>query len=178
MVLPIYLYGDPILRKKGICIKEQTKELDELIDSMYITLEHSEGVGLASHQIGKPYKLFIVQYQLSNTGGEQLNEVFINPEIIEYSNETEYLLEGCLSIPNIQEEVKRPSKIKIKYLDRNFIKKEKEFDGYLSRVIQHEYDHVNGVFFIDRLPSIKKKLLNNKLHIIQKRKVSIHYKYK
>ena len=177
MILPIYLYGNPILRKKGLHIKEKTKELESFINEMYSTLEHTEGVGLAAHQVGKPYKLFIVNYT-STTGGVNLREIFINPEILDISNETEYLEEGCLSLPGILEEVKRPIKIKIKYLDGDFNEKEEEFSGFLSRVIQHEFDHINGKFFIDRLAPITKKLINKKLQLISNRKITIPYKYK
>lgn len=178
MILPIHLYGNPILRKKGLHIKEKTKELESFIDEMYFTLEHTEGVGLAAHQVGKPYKLFIVDYTSSTTDKGGLKEVFINPEIIESSKETEYFEEGCLSLPGILEEVKRPIKIKVKYLNRDLVEKEEEFSGFLSRIIQHEFDHTNGVFFIDRLAPITKKLISKKLQLIFKRKVTIPYKYK
>jgi len=178
MILPIHLYGDPILRKKGIFIKERTKEVEELIENMYTTLEKAEGVGLAAHQVGRPYKLFIVDYLTSAIESGGLQEVFINPVITEHSKETEYFEEGCLSLPGILEEVKRPIKIKVKYLDANFTEQEKEFTGFLARVIQHEYDHTDGTFFVDRLPPIKKKMIAKKLGLILKRKVPISYKHK
>jgi peptide deformylase len=178
MILPIHLYGDPILRKKGIYIKEKSKELDNLIDQMYVTLGEADGVGLAAHQIGKPYKLFIVDFLTSSIESGGLKEVFINPQIIEYSEEQEYFEEGCLSLPGILEEVKRPIKIKVKYLDRDFNEKEEEFTGFLARVIQHEFDHTDGIFFTDRLSPIKKKLITKKLQLILKRKLQIPYKHK
>lgn len=178
MILPIYLYGENVLRKQGIFIKEQSKEIDELIENMYITLEHADGVGLAAHQVGKPYKLFIVDYLTSALESGGLREVFINPEILEFSEDTEYFEEGCLSLPGILEEVKRPIKIKVKYLDANFTEKEQEFTGFLARVIQHEFDHTNGKYFIDRLSPLKKKMIAKKLALILKRKIQIPYKHK
>ena len=178
MILPIYLYGESILRKNGIFIKERTKELETLIENMFETLASADGVGLAAHQIGKPYKLFIVDYLTSTLENGGLREVFINPEIIEFSNDTEYFEEGCLSLPGILEEIKRPITIKVKYLDSNFTEKTEEFKGFLARVIQHELDHTNGKFFTDRLHPLKKKLVANKLQQIVRRKVSIPYKHK
>ena len=178
MILPIHLYGDTILRKKGIFIKERTKELESLIEHMFTTLESADGVGLSAHQVGKPYKLFIVDYLTSALESGGLREIFINPEIIEFSKEQEYFEEGCLSLPGILEEVKRPISIKIKYLDGNFDEKEQEFSGFLARVIQHEFDHTDGKFFTDRLHPLKKKLVANKLQQIVRRKVHIPYKHK
>ena len=178
MILPIYLYGESVLRKKGIFIKDKTKELESLIENMFITLGNADGVGLAAHQVGKPYKLFIIDYLTSALESSGLREIFINPEIIEFSKETEYFEEGCLSLPGILEEVKRPIRIKVKYLDGDFIEKEKEFSGFLARVIQHEFDHTDGKIFTDRLHPLKKKLVANKLSQIQKRKVQVPYKHK
>jgi len=178
MILPIHLYGDPILRKQGIFIKEKSKELDTLVDNMYDTLKASEGVGLAAHQVGKPYKLFIVDFLTSALESGGLKEVFINPEILEFSEEQEYFEEGCLSLPGILEEVKRPIKIKVKYLDRDFNIREKEFTGFLARVIQHEFDHTDGKFFTDKLSPLKKKLISGKLSLILKRKIQVNYKHK
>jgi peptide deformylase len=178
MILPIYLYGEPILRKKGILIKERTKELQTLIENMFSTLEVADGVGLAAHQIGFPYKLFIVDYMSSSIEDGGLREIFINPEIIEYSKDEDYIEEGCLSLPGILDGVKRPTKIKIKYLDGNFVEKEMEYSGFLARVIQHEYDHTEGVLFIDKLHPLKKKLISKKLQQILRRKIQVSYKHK
>lgn len=175
MILPIITYGNPTLRKNGHIIKEKNIELDDLIDNMFQTLHQADGVGLASHQIDKPLSLFIIDYIDDN---EPLKEVFINPEIIEYSIEEDYYIEGCLSIPDIKEEIKRPKSIKIKYLDRNFNHKEMIFNELLARVIQHEYDHTKGILFIDKLPPIKKRLLSNKLNKIMKKKFFVNYRTK
>jgi len=144
MILPIYLYGDSVLRKKGHTIKERNKEIQELIENMFETLEHADGVGLAAHQVGKPYKIFIVDYLTSSLESGGLREVFINPEIIEYSEETEYFEEGCLSLPGLAEEIKRPISIKIKYLDANFTEQEEEFyklQLIINKKIQIPYKH-------------------------------------
>jgi len=178
MILPIYLYGESILKKKGIFIKERTNELESLIENMFETLGNADGVGLAAHQVGKPYKLFIVDYLTSALESGGLREIFINPEIIEFSTETEYFEEGCLSLPGILEEVKRPISIKVKYLDGDFNEKEEEFYGFLARVIQHEFDHTEGKFFTDRLHPLKKKLIAKKLALILKRKIQVSYKHK
>jgi len=178
MILPIYLYGESLLRKKGIFIKERTKELEALIENMFETLASADGVGLAAHQVGKPYKLFIVDYLTSSLESGGLREIFINPVIIEFSKDTEYFEEGCLSLPGILEEVKRPITIKVKYLNSDFIEKTEEFSGFLARVIQHEFDHTDGKFFTDRLHPLKKKLVSNKLQQIIRRKIEIPYKHK
>ena len=178
MTLPIFLYGEPVLKKKGLYIKERTKELEILIESMFSTLENADGVGLAAHQVGKPYKLFIVDYLTSALESGGLREVFINPVITEYSKEEEYFEEGCLSLPGILEEVKRPVSIKIKYLDADFTEQEKEFSGFLARVIQHEFDHTEGIYFVDRLHPLKKKLIAKKLQQILKRKIHVPYRHK
>jgi peptide deformylase len=175
MILPIHLYGDPILRKKGLFIKERTKEIESLIENMFSTLSITKGVGLAAHQVGIPYKIFIVDYSLEN---EELQEIFINPKIVEYSKEENYFEEGCLSLPGILEEIKRPISIKIKYLNGDFIETEQKFSGFIARIIQHEYDHTDGVLFIDKLHPLKKKLISNKLQQIIKRKIKVPYKYK
>lgn len=177
-MLPIYTYGNSVLRRKGTTIKSKSSELTELIDKMFYTLEHADGVGLAAHQIGEPLSLFIIDYKDSSFEPEGIKKIFINPEIIEYSNDTDYFKEGCLSLPGIGEEVKRPISIKIKYLDENFNEHIEEYDDVLARIIQHEYDHTQGILFIDKLPAIKKKLLAKKLKLISTKKVSTDYKIK
>lgn len=177
MILPIVTYGHPTLRKPGHQIKEKSTELDELIDDMFQTLHTADGVGLTAQQVDKPLSLFVIDY--NNEGNENLKEVFINPEIIEYSDwDEEYMIESCLSIPRLKEEVKRPKSIKIKYLDREFNEKEVVYEGLLSRIIQHEYDHSKGILFIDRLAPIKRRLLSSKLQQIMKKKFAVPYRTK
>jgi len=176
MILPIVTYGNPILRKPGHHIKELTNELEELIDNMFQTLHTADGVGLTAQQVDKPLSLFVVDY--NNEGNETLKEVFINPEIIKYSQEEDYYLEACLSVPRLKEEIKRPISIKIKYLDRDFNEKEVVYEGILARIIQHEYDHSRGILFIDHLAPLKKRLLSSKLHQIQQKKFAVPYRVK
>ena len=176
MILPIVTYGNPVLRKPGHYIKEKTPELEELIDDMFQTLHSADGVGLTAQQVDRPLSLFVIDY--NNEGNENLKEVFINPEITEYSTEEEYFSEACLSVPRLKEEVKRPISIKIKYRDRDFNEKEVVYDGLLARIIQHEYDHSRGVLFIDHLAPIKKRLLSSKLQQILKKKFSVPYRTK
>lgn len=177
MILPIVTYGNPVLRKEGRIIKEKSSEIEELIDNMFQTLEYAEGVGLTAHQIDKPLSLFIIDYN-NETNNENLKEVFINSEIIEYSTEEEYYQEACLSVPTIKEEVKRSVSIKISYLDKDFNEKEVHYDGILARIIQHEYDHSKGILFIDKLLPLKKRLLASKLLQISKKRFSVHYRTK
>lgn len=176
MILPIVTYGNPVLRKPGHYIKEKTNELDELIDNMFQSLHNADGVGLTAHQVDKPLSLFVIDY--NNESDENLKEVFINPEIIEYSQEEEYYQEACLSVPRLKEDIKRPRSIKIKYLDRDFKEKEVIYEGVVARIIQHEYDHSRGILFIDHLAPLKKRLLTSKLHQIQQKKFAVPYRVK
>lgn len=176
MILPIVTYGNPVLRKPGHYIKEKTNELDELIDNMFQTLHAADGVGLTAHQVDKPLSLFIIDY--NNEINENLKEVFINPEIVEYSPEEEYISEACLSVPRLKEDVKRPKSIRIKYLDRDFNEKDVVYDGIVSRIIQHEYDHSRGILFVDLLAPLKKRLISSKLQQILKKKFAVPYKVK
>lgn len=175
MILPIVTYGNPILRKPGHQIKEKTKEIEELIDNMFETLYEADGVGLTATQVDKPLSLFIIDY---DNGKETLKEAFINPEVIDIMCEEGYYLEACLSIPDIKEEVKRPSAVKIKYLDRDFNPKEVIYQDVLARIVQHEYDHTQGMLFTDRLAPIKKRLIANKLKAIMKKKFNVDYRTK
>lgn len=175
MILPIVTYGDPILRKQGYSIKEKTKELDELINNMFETLHHTDGIGLAAHQVGRPLSLFVINYDRDPS---YLKEVFINPIIIESSVEEVDYPEGCLSVPGIMEIITRPKSITIKYLDQDFNQKEVTYEDILARVIEHEYDHIMGRLFIDKLIPLKKKILSGKLKNIMKKKFSINYRTK
>lgn len=176
MILPIYLHGETVLRKKGLLI-EQNDEIDSLISDMFETLVQSDGIGLAAHQVGKPYKLFVIKYN-DTKNDEEVEQVFINLEIIDSSDEEDYFEEGCLSLPGISEEVKRPTSITVKYLDRDFNEHVEEYDGLLARVIQHENDHTDGMYFTDRLHPLRKKKVNAVMQNILKRNVNLRYKYK
>jgi peptide deformylase len=181
MVLPIVAYGDPVLRKKAAAIDKEYPNLDKLIEDMYETMEKSKGVGLAAPQINKSIRLFVIDSTKMYDDEEKAKgtrEVFINAEMIkELGDEWKYE-EGCLSIPNIREDVFRKPKIKIRYYDREFKKHEKEFDDMNARVIQHEYDHIEGKLFIDHIKPLKRSLLKGKLEKISKGDVDVSYKMK
>lgn len=188
MILPIVAYGDPVLKKVAEEIDKDYPDLDVLIKNMFDTMYNAKGVGLAAPQIGKSVRLFIVDAspfaeddEMEEKTREDLKnfkKVFINPEIIEEKGEEWAFNEGCLSIPKIREDIYRKPVIKIKYLDENFKKHEQVIGGMAARVIQHEYDHIEGTLFTDHLSAIRKRLLKSKLMDITKGKVSVDYKMK
>ena len=186
MILPIVAYGDPVLRKVAKDIEADYPKLDVLIPNMWETMYNAHGVGLAAPQVGLPIRLFVVDTtpfsddeDLSKEEQEALDgfkKVFINAQIEEESGKEWDFNEGCLSIPDIREEVKRKPEITISYLDENFKPHKETYDGLLARVIQHEYDHIEGVLFTDKLSSLKKRLLKNRLEKISKGKIEVDYK--
>ncbi|MFK2820659.1 peptide deformylase [Flavobacteriaceae sp. LMIT009] len=186
MVLPIIAYGDPVLRKVGKDIDKDYPNLSELIKNMYETMYNAYGVGLAAPQIGLPIRIFLVDTSpfaedeaLTEEEQAQLKDfkqTFINAEILEESGDEWAFNEGCLSIPNIREDVFRKPTLKIRYQDENFETLEEEYDGLLARVIQHEYDHIEGVLFTDKISSFKKRLIKGKLANISKGKINIDYR--
>ena len=181
MFLPIVAYGDPILRKKAVEIDKDYPGLDKLIEDMWETMEKSKGVGLAAPQINKSIRLFVVDSTKmydEEDEGKGLREVFINAEMVKETGDEWKYEEGCLSIPNIREDVHRKPTIKIKYLDRDFKKQEKEFDDMNARVIQHEYDHIEGKLFIDHIKPLRRSLLKSKLEKISKGDIDVSYKMK
>ncbi len=181
MVLPILAYGSPILRIAGENLTKDYPGLKELIDNMYDTLYAADGVGLAAHQIGQALKLFIVDtspFSDKYPEAKDFKRVFINTEIIEKNGDDLSFEEGCLSFPGVREDVSRPPFIKVRYFDENFKKHEEEFTGIVARVIQHEFDHTNGVFFIDKINPLRKMLLKNRLNNIIKGVVDVKYKMK
>lgn len=182
MIRPVVLFGSPVLRQKAKPVEEITDEILSLIEDMFETLEVAEGVGLAAPQVNVPLRLFIVN-TLAVKGEEQdasmrvrgLRQAFINPEIIEVSQETCVYNEGCLSIPGIREDVRRPARVRLAYTTPDGQQREEEFDGLEARVILHEYDHLEGKLFIDYLPPLRRQLLQKKLREISEGKVDIHY---
>lgn len=186
MILPIVAYGDPVLKRKAKDITNTYPNLSELIGNMYETMYNAYGVGLAAPQIGLPIRLFIVDTSpfaedeaIQESELVQLrdfNQTFINAEIIEEEGDEWVFNEGCLSIPNIREDVFRKPKISIKYLDEDFKQHIKTFDGLIARVIQHEYDHIEGILFTDKISSFKKRLIKTKLTNISKGKIDVDYK--
>lgn len=182
MILPMYIFGQPVLRKMAEEIDVETyPNLKELIDNMFETLRKSEGVGLAAPQIGLPIRLFIIDLDVLSEDEPQYKgylHTFINPEIIEESDETETMSEGCLSIPGINESVKRPAKVLVNYIDEHGKEQERWLEGFEARVFQHEYDHLEGKMFVDRLSPFRKQLIKSKLLAMAKGKFSAHYKCK
>lgn len=191
MVLPIVVYGDPVLRKVCTDIDKNYEGLDQLIKDMFETMYEANGVGLAAPQVNKPIRLFIVdatpfadveEDEESEFTKEELEEikhfkkVFINARILEEEGEEWKFSEGCLSIPKIREDVSRKPKIKIEYYDENFKKHTEEYDGVIARVIQHEYDHIQGILFTDKISPLKRKLISGKLNDISKGKINADYK--
>ncbi|WP_420602404.1 peptide deformylase [Flagellimonas sp.] len=186
MILPIVAYGDPVLRKVGKDITTDYPKLDELISNMWETMYNAHGVGLAAPQIGLPIRLFLVDTtpfsddeELSEDEQKALNgfkKVFINAKIEEETGTEWDFNEGCLSIPDIREDVKRKPEITVTYLDEDFKEHTETYDGLLARVIQHEYDHIEGILFTDKLSSLKKRLLKSRLDKISKGKINIDYK--
>jgi peptide deformylase len=179
MVYPIVVYGSPMLRKVSKEIDKDYPKLDQLIEDMYETMEVSDGIGLAAPQIGKSIRLFIIDatpMAEDDPSLEGFKKVFINPKIIEETGDKWGYTEGCLSLPNIREEVNRPSNIRIQYYDKNFEFHDEKYDGIKARIMQHEYDHLDGVLFVDLLAPLKKKLLKGKLNDIAKGKSKAAYK--
>lgn len=181
MVYPVVVYGSPLLRRVSKEIKEDHEGLQKLIEDMFETMIVSDGVGLAAPQIGKSIRLFIIDatpMAEDDASLEGFRKVFINPQIIEREGDLWGFVEGCLSLPEIREEVSRPAEIRIQYYDGNFKFHDEKYDGVKARIIQHEYDHLEGVLFVDLLSPLKKKLLKGKLNNIAKGKVAAAYKTK
>ncbi|MDO9154588.1 MAG: peptide deformylase [Paludibacter sp.] len=181
MILPIFTYGNAVLRKKADPVTKDDPKLKELIDNMFETMYHAEGVGLAAPQIGLPIRILVIDLKALKEDNPELGSfkvVMINPEMVEMSEDEVTNEEGCLSIPGIHETVSRAQIIKIKYLDADYNENIGEFDGYKARVIQHEYDHLEGSLFTDKVSPIRRQLLKSKLTNIVKGKASTSYKTK
>ncbi len=190
MILPIVAYGDPVLRKEAIDIPKDTDlDLQALVDNMFETMYKASGVGLAAPQVGMSLRLFVVDGTPIIDGEEEDSEdfdpslvgfkkAFINPEILEEDGEEWAYEEGCLSIPGIRSDVSRPERVKIKYYDLDWNEHIDEYDGIAARIIQHEYDHIEGILFTDHLPPLKRTLLKKKLSNITKGEVRVDYKMK
>ena len=181
MIYPIVIYGSQVLRNKSENIAADYPELKKLIEDMWVTLGEAEGVGLAAPQIGKNIRLFIVD---CTPWGEEdptladFKRVFINPEIYESSEETSLFEEGCLSLPGLHENVRRPVTIRMRYLDENFVEHDEEITGKPARVIQHEYDHIEGRVFTDHLAPLRRNLIKNKLQKMARGSYRAAYKTK
>ncbi|WP_299523705.1 peptide deformylase [uncultured Lutibacter sp.] len=188
MVLPIYAYGDPVLRKVGVEIDKDYENLTQLIENMQETMVNANGIGLAAPQIGKAIRLFIVDTSPFEKDEDlddkerdflaNFKKVFINAKIIKEEGDEWAFNEGCLSIPEVTEDVFRQEKITIEYVDENFEKHTDVLDGLAARVVQHEYDHIEGILFTDKISSLKKRLIKKKLDNISKGKVNPSYRMK
>ena len=194
MILPIVVYGDPVLRKVGIDIAKNYEGLEQLIQDMFETMYKAKGVGLAAPQVGKSIRLFVVDTQPFSEIDEDdeddeftpaerkelevFKRVFINAKILSEAGEEWKFNEGCLSIPKIREDVNRQADIEIEYLDEKFIKHREKYSGLIARVIQHEYDHIEGKLFTDRISPFKRKMLAGKVSDISIGKISADYKTK
>ena len=186
MILPIVAYGDPVLKKLGVDINKDYPKLDLLLENMFETMYNASGVGLAAPQIGLAIRLFVVDTTPFSededlTGEEQkalsgFKRVFINAKITKEEGDDWVFNEGCLSIPDVREDVFRKPTITIEYLDENFKPYTEVFDGLIARVIQHEYDHIEGILFTDKLSSLKKRLIKGRLTNISKGKVDVDYR--
>lgn len=181
MIYPVYIYGSPVLRKVAQDITPDYPNLEQLIRDMFETMYQSDGIGLAAPQVGLSIRLFVIDGSAladDDPSLKNFKKAFINAHILERFDEKVRYSEGCLSIPNLHEEVERESKLRIKYVDENFQPHEEVFEGMAARIIQHEYDHLDGILFTDRLSSIRKQLIKSKLTAISKGKFSADYKYK
>ncbi len=181
MILPIYLYGQTVLRKVAEDITPDYPELNKLIEDMFETMHAAEGIGLAAPQIGLAIRLVVVDLDVLSDDFPEFKEfrrVYINAEILETSEDTESMEEGCLSLPGIHEKVTRPTRIHVKYLDENFVEYDEWVDGYLARVMQHEFDHLEGKVFADRLSPLRRQMNKNRLMNLLKGKAHCTYKTK
>lgn len=187
MVLPIIAYGDPVLKKKAQDITKDYPELDKLLQNMFDTMHHAKGVGLAAPQIGLSVRIFIVdaspyaedqEDEKKQKELEEFRKIFINPVIVKEEGTAWKFNEGCLSIPGIREDVERKPDIRIKYLDENFKAHDEKYDGIRARIIQHEYDHIEGILFVDKINPLRKRLLKRKLTDLTKGIVDVNYRMK
>ena len=181
MILPIYAYGQPVLKKVAQDIDADYPDLEQLIADMWETMENANGVGLAAPQIGRSIRLFLVDSAPMFDEGEEdqgIKGVFINAEILEETGKDCSYSEGCLSIPDISGDVDRPETIVIRWLDENFQPHEETFTGMNARVIQHEYDHIEGILFTELLKPLKKRMVKRKLEKIRKGEIGLKYKMK
>lgn len=181
MNLPVYVYGWPLLRKVADDIDQNYEGLKQFIEDMWETMYKSDGIGLAAPQVGKTIRLFVIDGTVLAEDDPQMEgfkQVFINARITEQFDDEWVYQEGCLSLPGIREEVSRPGKLKIQYYDDNWNFHDEEFEGLKARIIQHEYDHLQGILFIDKISPIRRRLLNSRLANITKGKAEVSYKIK
>ncbi|MDO4708103.1 MAG: peptide deformylase [Porphyromonadaceae bacterium] len=180
MKLPVYLYGHPVLREVGQDITAHYEGLDQLINDMWETMYHTDGIGLAAPQIGRAIRVFVIDANPMKDNHPEcagFKRVFINARIVEYSQAQLDEQEGCLSIPQIHEHVTRPESVTVEYVNEKFEPCRETFTGFAARVVQHEYDHIEGVLFIDHISTIRKQLIKLKLLSIAKGRVNPGYRF-
>ena len=182
MIYPIYVYGSSVLRKKASDIPRDYEGLDQLVDDMFETMHFSEGVGLAAPQIGKSLRLFVIDASQSddedNEGLADFVKAFINPVILEETGERWSFNEGCLSIPGVREDVERNERVRIQYYDRDWNFHDEVYEGVKARIIQHEYDHLEGIMFVDKINPLRRRLITARLNAISKGRIEVDYKIK
>ena len=181
MILPIYIYGQQVLREEAETVERDYPKIKELVSNMFETMYNAEGVGLAAPQIGLSIRLLVIDGDVlsdSHPECEGFKRIMINPEISELSDETITLEEGCLSFPGIHEKVARAAKIQIRYMDENFDEHEETVEGFAARIVQHEYEHLDGRVFIDNVSAIRRQLNKGKLNNLLKGETSCSYKVK
>ena len=182
MILPIYIYGQPVLRKESADIEKDYPNLEELLANMFETMEEANGVGLAAPQIGLNIRVVVIDLDVLSEDFPEykgFKKGFINPHIIEYDEtNTESLEEGCLSLPGIQEKVTRPTRIHVQYLDEDLNEHDEWVEGYLARVMQHEFDHLDAKMFIDRISPLRKQLIKSKLKALLQGRYRCSYRTK
>ncbi len=179
MIYPIVIYGAPALRERCEEVPENFPDLKKLTEDMFATMYEAEGVGLAAPQIGKNLRLFVVDcspWADEDPWLKDFRRAFVNPEIYERSEREDLFNEGCLSLPGLHEDVSRPVAVRIRYMDENFEQHDESFDGYAARVIQHEYDHLDGKVFTDRLTPLRRNLIRSKLLNFTKGKFRASYR--
>jgi len=181
MILPIYTYGNAVLRKVAEPITKEYLNIKELIINMYETMHHADGVGLAAPQVGLPIRLLVIDLEAFREDKPELADfkiAMINPEMLEMSDDMVQAEEGCLSVPGIHESVPRSKSIKIRYLDADFVEHVEVFEDFKARVVQHEYDHLEGNLFTDKVSPLRRQMIKSKINNIIKGKASTSYKVK
>lgn len=178
MIYPVVVFGDPVLRKKAVDIEKNSIDVKELAQDMFETMDAANGIGIAAPQIGKSLRIFVVDgTKLEDEEDmESFKKIFINPQILDETGEKWKFEEGCLSIPEIREDVSRHEEVTIRYFDENWVEHEDTFDGMKARIIQHEYDHIEGILFTDHISPLKKRIIKGKLANISKGKFKADYR--
>lgn len=182
MIYPIYVYGMPVLRKVAKPVPADYPELPQLADDMFKTMYHADGVGLAAPQIGLSIRMFVIDLGVmaddKHPEFKDTKRVFINPEILEFGPDTKTQDEGCLSLPGINESVKRSTMVRVKYFDENWNEHEEVFNDFFAKAVQHEYEHLDGKLFIDNISPVRRTMNRGRLHNMQKGKVNCRYNVK